>query len=116
MTPRFLLDGLEYKAACYYGGRIPTAIIRCTANQPQLLDPPIPTRRARLLRAAHRMLLPGAAALGILLLLFLGRPELMKTPDGWIMLGSLAVVLVAMTVRDYFLYYNENGKQGKNKS
>ena len=32
------------------------------------------------------------------------------------MLGSLAVVLVAMTVRDYFLYYNENGKQGKNKS
>ena len=28
----------------------------------------------------------------------------------------LAVVLVAMTVRDYFLYYNENGKQGKNKS
>lgn len=116
MTPRFLLDGLEYKAACYYGGRIPTAIIRCTANQPQLLDPPIPTRRARLLQAAHRMLLPGAVALGILLLLFLGRPELMKTPDGWIMLGSLAVVLVAMTVRDYFLYYNENGKQGKNKS
>ena len=100
MTPRFLLDGLEYKAACYYGGRIP----------------PIPTRRARLLQAAHRMLLPGAVALGILLLLFLGRPELMKTPDGWIMLGSLAVVLVAMTVRDYFLYYNENGKQGKNKS
>lgn len=72
MTPRFLLDGLEYKAACYYGGRIPTAIIRCTANQPQLLDPPIPTRRARLLQAAHRMLLPGAVALGILLLLFPG--------------------------------------------
>lgn len=112
MTPRFLLDGLEYKAACYYGGRIPTAIVRCTVTQPQLLDPPLPTRRARLLRAARHML-PGALLLGLVVLLMLSRPGLLSTLDGWVILGSLAVMVAAMSVRNFYLYYNENGKQGK---
>lgn len=105
MYPEFVMDGVEYKAERNYTviARIPTAVIRCTRKDASEKDKQYRHGRKKWIRIL-RICWP--AVIGMLLLIFLWGNVLFSKTEGRIALLAIMIVLLAMSVRNYLLYWN----------
>lgn len=112
MYPEFTINGIEYTAARNYAvvRGCPVASICCEVRHPEDFEPQdVSPFRRRLCKLFHFLWCP---ALLFLFILF-PRLDLFFSPEGWIILISLLIVIGVMSFRSWFLFYNENGKSGK---
>ena len=105
MYPEFVMDGVEYKAERNYTviARIPTAVIRCTRKDAPEKEEKYRHGRKKWIRIL-RICWP--AVTGTLLLIFLWGKVLFSNTEGRIALLAIMIVLLAMSVRNYLLYWN----------
>lgn len=105
MYPEFVMDGAEYKAERNYTvvARIPTAVIRCTRNDASEKDKQYRHGRKKWMRI---LCICWPAVTGTLLLIFLWGKVLFSNTEGRIALLAIMIVLLAMSVRNYLLYWN----------
>jgi len=105
MYPEFVMDGVEYKAERNYTviARIPTAVIRCTRKDAPEKEKKYRHGRKKWMRIL-RICWP--AVTGTLLLIFLWGNVLFSKTEGRIALLAIMIVLLAMSVRNYLLYWN----------
>lgn len=114
MCPTFTIDGIEYTATRNYGRsyRVPVATIHCEVLHPEDFEPAgVSPARRRVQKLIHHIWLPVL----LCLLILLSRWSLLRSWEGWVILISLFVIVGAMSVRSWLLFYNENGKKGKKK-
>lgn len=115
MYPEFTINGTEYTAERLYAvvSRVPVATIRCTAVHPEDFEPDLPKWKRRLMQLLHySWLLIPAAIYNIDWIFRVGWKELLTSPEGWLVLLSLAAISATGVLRFYLLHYNENGKRG----
>lgn len=105
MYPEFVMDGVEYKAERNYTviAPIPTAVIRCTRKDAPEKEEKYRHGRKKWIRIL-RICWP--AVTGTLLLIFLWGNVLFSNTEGRIALLVILIVLLAMSVRNYLLYWN----------
>ena len=105
MYPEFVMDGVEYKAERNYTviARIPIAVIRCTRKDAPEKEEKYRHGRKKWMRIL-RICWP--AVTGTLLLIFLWGNVLFSKTEGRIALLAIMIVLLAMSVRNYLLYWN----------
>lgn len=111
MTPRFTLDGIEYKAARYwtYSSRIPVLRIRCEVCDPDTLETDVAPKRAYLQRLLHNS---GPLISGLLVLLLLALTDNGPLwPDNAALLVLAVAFVAAWSMRWWFLYHNDQDRK-----
>lgn len=111
MYPDFIMDGVEYTAERNYTTvcGISVAVIRCTRKDAPETDAAYHPDRKKWMRLLH---VCWPAALEMLLLIFLVGTASLKTlfftMEGAIILIAMLVLCVAMSIRNYFFYWNRS--------
>ena len=114
MYPEFIMDGVEYTAERNYTAvqGIPVAVIRCTRKDAPETDAAYQSGRKKWMRLLH---VCWPSVLGMLLLVFLAGPASLKTlfstMEGALILIAMLVLCVAMSIRNYFFYWNRSDVQ-----
>lgn len=111
MTPRFTLDGIEYKATRYstHSGHIPVLRVRCEVCDPDVLATDVEPKRARIQQLLHDS---GPLLLGLLVLLLLALTDDGPLwPDNAALLVLAAAFVAAWSIRWWFLYHNDSDKK-----
>ncbi len=114
MYPEFIMDGVEYTAERNYTAvrGIPVAVIRCTRKDAPETDAAYQSGRKKWMRLLH---VCWPAVLGMLLLVLLAGPASLKTlfstMEGTLILIAMLVLCVAMSIRNYFFYWNRSDVQ-----
>lgn len=114
MYPEFIMDGVEYTAERNYTAvrGIPVAVIRCTRKDAPETDAAYQSGRKKWMRLLH---VCWPAVLGMLLLVLLAGPASLKTlfstMEGALILIAMLVLCVAMSIRNYFFYWNRSDVQ-----
>lgn len=114
MYPEFTIDGIPFTAQRNYTHvqGIPVASILCTAvHADAMLPPACPVRRwmQRFLNAGLPMVLPLVFSI---YLWFASDDASRREPGFWVVLVSFWVLGGVLSVRNYYLTFNENGKRG----
>lgn len=111
MTPRFTLDGVEYRASRrYYPVRgIPTARIRCVLCDPDFAEEEISSQRLRILRSLHYAM-PVLAVTAVALLFLIPR-GLLSTWWGILFLISCIAAGISSAWYNARLFYNDKDNQ-----
>lgn len=112
MYPEFILDGVEYSAERLYThvSRIPTAIVRCTAKHPELLEPEMPRGKKQILKFLHDfwVLIAGLAVFAIVILP--GRTAFFSTSEGMVFLLVLLVMAGIGLFRFLLFFFNNKDR------
>lgn len=114
MYPEFTIDGIPFTAQRNYTHvqGIPVASILCTAvHADGMLPPASPVRRflQRFLNAGLPMVLPLVFSV---YLWCVSDDASRREPGFWVLLVSFWVLGGVLSVRNYYLTFNENGKHG----
>lgn len=114
-TPRFLLDGAEYRACRRYANirGIPVAAVRCEMTDPADFAPDLPPWRKNLLLALHYGW--PIIAFCVFALFLLGPRGLLTSGWGWLTFLAMGAAAVSGTVYNFYYFYNADGKKGKPK-
>ena len=104
MYPEFTIDGIEYMAERYYTSvnRVPMAVVSCTMKNISDYEPEVKTKRAKYMRAIH--LSWPALVFIVAIAYFIFKEEV--TTQNMILFCLLAVVAIALVVRNFYLYWN----------
>lgn len=118
MYPEFIMDGVEYTAERNYtavhGIPIPVAVVRCTRKDAPETDAAYQSGRKKWMRLLH---VCWPAVLEMLLFVLWAGPASLKTlfstMEGALILIAMLVLCVAMSIRNYFFYWNRSDVQEK---
>ena len=107
MTPRFMLDGIEYRAVRYssHVRNIPILRVRCEVCDPAAVAVDVEPRRLRRQKLVHEVL--PAAVLIVAAVAWVITWDVPVWPDKTVMCIAAAVIGVAGTVRAWWLYWND---------
>ena len=107
MTPRFMLDGIEYRAVRYssHVRNIPILRVRCEVCDPAALKTDVEPRRLRRQKFVHEAL--PAAVLIVAAVAWVITWDVPVWPDKTVMCIAAAAIGVAGTVRAWWLYWND---------
>ena len=107
MTPRFMLDGIEYRAVRYssHVRNIPILRVRCEACDPAAVQADVEPRRLRRQKLVHEVL--PAAVLIVAAVAWVITWDVPVWPDKTVMCIAAAAIGVAGTVRAWWLYWND---------
>ena len=111
MAPRFMLNGIEYKAMRYsaYSSHIPVLRIRCEVCDPDVLEVDVAPKRARVQRLLHDA---GPMGWGLLVLLLLAlTDDAPLWPDNAALLVLAIAFIAAWGMRWWFLYHNDQDRK-----
>lgn len=113
MYPEFTLEGVEYTAERLYTsmGRAPIATLRCTAKQPQELEPDLPAGRKRAMKLLHFAWIPLAVVLAsVWVVACNGGLSFLATLDGVVLAIVFPLMVGVMLYRSMLFYYNNKNK------
>ena len=107
MTPRFMLDGIEYRAVRYssHVRNIPILRVRCEVCDPAAVQADVEPRRLRRQKFVHEVL--PAAVLIVAAVAWVITWDVPVWPDKTVMCIAAAAIGVAGTVRAWWLYWND---------
>ena len=107
MTPRFMLDGIEYRAVRYssHVRNIPILRVRCEVCDPAAVQADVEPRRLRRHKLVHEVL--PAAGLIVTAVAWVITWDVPVWPDKTVMCIAAAAIGVAGTVRAWWLYWND---------
>ena len=107
MTPRFMLDGIEYRAVRYssHVRDIPILRVRCEVCDPAAVQADVEPRRLRRQKLVHEVL--PAAVLIVAAAAWVITWDVPVWPDKTVMCIAAAAIGVAGTVRAWWLYWND---------
>ena len=107
MTPRFMLDGIEYRAVRYssHVRNIPILRVRCEVCNPAALKTDVEPRRLRRQKLVHEAL--PAAVLIVAAVAWVITWDVPVWPDKTVMCIAAAAIGLAGTVRAWWLYWND---------
>ena len=107
MTPRFMLDGIEYRAVRYssHVRNIPILRVRCEVCDPAAVQADVEPRRLRRQKLVHEVL--PAAVLIVAAVAWVITWDVPVWPDKTVMCIAAAAIGVAGTVRAWWLYWND---------
>ena len=107
MTPRFMLDGIEYRAVRYssHVRNIPILRVRCEVCDPAAVQADVEPQRLRRQKFVHEVL--PAAVLIVAAVAWVITWDVPVWPDKTVMCIAAAAIGVAGTVRAWWLYWND---------
>lgn len=107
MTPRFMLDGIEYRAVRYssHVRNIPILRVRCEVCDPAAVQADVEPRRLRRQKFVHEVL--PAAVLIVAAVAWVITWDVPVWPDKTVMCIAAAAIGAAGTVRAWWLYWND---------
>ena len=107
MTPRFMLDGIEYRAVRYssHVRNIPILRVRCEVCDPAAVKADVEPQRLRQQKFVHEVL--PAAVLIVAAVAWVITWDVPVWPDKTVMCIAAAAIGVAGTVRAWWLYWND---------
>ena len=107
MTPRFMLDGIEYRAVRYssHVRNIPILRVRCEVCNPAAVQADVEPQRLRQQKFVHEVL--PAAVLIVAAVAWVITRDVPVWPDKTVMCIAAAAIGVAGTVRAWWLYWND---------
>ena len=107
MTPRFMLDGIEYRAVRYssHVRNIPILRVRCEVCDPAAVQADVEPQRLRQQKFVHEVL--PAAVLIVAAVAWVITWDVPVWPDKTVMCIAAAAIGVAGTVRAWWLYWND---------
>lgn len=108
MTPHFMLDGIEYKAARYWsrGARVPLQRVRCEVCEPAAITAAgVEAKRLQVQRALHYAV--PVVVLAVLAAVWVAAQDMPLWPDKIVMGAAAAAVIVGVGVRAWWLYGND---------
>ena len=107
MTPRFMLDGIEYRAVRYssHVRNIPILRVRCEVCDPAAVQADVEPRRLRRQKFVHEVL--PAAVLIVAAVAWVITWDVPVWPDKTVMCIAAAAIGAAGAVRAWWLYWND---------
>ena len=107
MTPRFMLDGIEYRAVRYssHVRNIPILRVRCEVCDPAAVQADVEPQRLRRQKLVHEVL--PAAVLIVAAVAWVITWDVPVWPDKTVMCIAAAAIGLAGTVRAWWLYWND---------
>ena len=107
MAPRFMLDGIEYRAVRYssHVRNIPILRVRCEVCDPAAVQADVEPQRLRQQKFVHEVL--PAAVLIVAAVAWVITWDVPVWPDKTVMCIAAAAIGVAGTVRAWWLYWND---------
>ena len=107
MTPRFMLDGIEYRAVRYssHVRNIPILRVRCEVCDPAAVQADVEPRRLRRQKLVHEVL--PAAVLIVAAAAWVITWDVPVWPDKTVMCIAAAAIGAAGAVRAWWLYWND---------